>query len=102
MDSAAAKTCRTFCSLTPVSSRDRLGRRWVATDATRCALLMLPATTATQRITEYENARLKSPQKPAEGPLFEIVKSNRNPDDKKSPIAEFPTGECSAVLLLQT
>ena len=48
------------------------------------------------RITDYENARLKSPQKPAEGPLFEIVKSNRKPDDKKSPIADFPTGEYTA------
>jgi hypothetical protein len=48
------------------------------------------------RITDYENARLKSPQKPAEGPLFEIVKSNRKPDEKKSPITDFPTGEWTA------
>jgi hypothetical protein len=48
------------------------------------------------RISEYENARVKTPKKPAEGPLFEVIKSNRRPDDKSSAIAKLPNGECSA------
>jgi hypothetical protein len=57
------------------------------------------------RISEYENARVKTPKKPSEGPLFEVVKSNRRPDDKSSPIAKLPNGEsacrhfvCSKIL----
>ncbi|KAH5766119.1 hypothetical protein HBI16_151060 [Parastagonospora nodorum] len=42
------------------------------------------------RISEYENARVKTPKKPSEGPLFEVIKSNRRPDDKSSPIAKLP------------
>jgi hypothetical protein len=26
--------------------------------------------------------------------LFEVIKSNRRPDDKSSPIAHLPNGEC--------
>jgi hypothetical protein len=48
------------------------------------------------RISEYENARVKTPRKPLEGPLFEVIKSNRRPDDKSSPIAKLPNGECPA------
>jgi hypothetical protein len=44
------------------------------------------------RITEYENALKTSPRKPADGPLFEIVKSNKKPNDKSSPIANLPNG----------
>lgn len=50
------------------------------------------------RISEYENARVKTPKKPCEGPLFEVIKSNRRPDDKSSPIAKLPNGECSVCL----
>lgn len=42
------------------------------------------------RISEYENARIKTPRKLAEGPLFEVIKSNRKPDDKNSPIVKLP------------
>jgi hypothetical protein len=45
------------------------------------------------RISEYENARVKTPKKPSEGPLFEVIESNRRPDDKSSPIAKLPNGE---------
>jgi hypothetical protein len=48
------------------------------------------------RISEYENARVKTPKKPSEGPLFEVIKGNRKPDDKSSPIAKLPNGECRA------
>jgi hypothetical protein len=47
------------------------------------------------RISEYENARVKTPKRPSEGPLFEVIKSNRRPDDKSSPIAKLPNGECT-------
>ncbi|KAF5847300.1 hypothetical protein GGP41_000004 [Bipolaris sorokiniana] len=49
-----------------------------------------PSPPPRDRITEYENALANSPRKPADGPLFEVVKSNRNPDDKSSPIAKLP------------
>lgn len=44
------------------------------------------------RISEYENARVKTPKKPSEGPLFEVIKSTRKPDDKSSAIAKLPNG----------
>jgi hypothetical protein len=47
------------------------------------------------RISEYENACVKTPKLPAEGPLFEVIKSNRRPDDKSSAIAKLPNGKCS-------
>lgn len=48
---------------------------------------------ARDRISEYESARVKTPRKPAEGPLFEVIKSIRRPDDKSCPIAKLPNGE---------
>lgn len=45
------------------------------------------------RITEYENALSRSARKSPEGPLFEVLKSNRRPDDKSSPIANLPNGK---------
>ncbi|KAL6710230.1 hypothetical protein ACN47E_009176 [Coniothyrium glycines] len=42
------------------------------------------------RITEYENALRSSARKPTEAPLFEVIKSNRKPEDKSSPIAKLP------------
>jgi hypothetical protein len=41
------------------------------------------------RIDEYEKALVKSARK-ADGPLFEVVKSHRKPDDKSSPITGMP------------
>jgi hypothetical protein len=51
------------------------------------------------RISEYENARVKTPKKPSEGPLFEVVKSSRRPDDKSSAIAKLPNGEYSSSVI---
>jgi hypothetical protein len=51
-----------------------------------------PSPPPRDRITEYENALTSSPRKPADGPLFEIVKSNKKPSDKSSPIAKLPNG----------
>lgn len=45
------------------------------------------------RIAEYENALANSARKPAEAPLFEVIKSNRKPEDRSSPIAKLPNGE---------
>lgn len=42
------------------------------------------------RIDEYEKALTKSARKNPEGPLFEVIKTNRKPDDKRSPIAHLP------------
>ena len=42
------------------------------------------------RIDEYEKALSKSARKNPEVPLFEVIKSNRKPDDKRSPIACLP------------
>ena len=42
------------------------------------------------RIDEYEKALSKSARKNPEGPLFEVIKTNRKPDDKRSPIAHLP------------
>ncbi|KAH7394973.1 hypothetical protein DE146DRAFT_721029 [Phaeosphaeria sp. MPI-PUGE-AT-0046c] len=42
------------------------------------------------RISEYENARVKTPKKPSDGPLFEVIKSTRKPDDKSSAIVKLP------------
>src|SRR5690242_3098767 len=42
------------------------------------------------RIDEYEKALSKSARKNPEGPLFEVIKTVRKPDDKRSPIAHLP------------
>lgn len=42
------------------------------------------------RIDEYEKALSKSARKNPGGPLFEVIKSVRKPDDKRSPIAHLP------------
>ncbi|RYO68687.1 hypothetical protein AA0116_g1526 [Alternaria tenuissima] len=49
-----------------------------------------PSPPPRDRITEYENALKISPRKPADGPLFEIIKSNKKPSDKNSPISKLP------------
>ena len=43
------------------------------------------------RITEYERASTSSLKK-REGPGFEVIKKNRSPGDKRSPIQELPNG----------
>jgi len=48
------------------------------------------------RITEYENATSTSPRRRHEGPAFEVVKSTRQPGDKRSPIADLPNGTLTA------
>lgn len=42
------------------------------------------------RIDEYEKALSKSARKNPEGPLFEVIRTVRKPDDKRSPIAHLP------------
>jgi hypothetical protein len=92
MDSASSMTCRIPCSLTQVSCRA------TSADGNTLEPLGLRGSKAStppprDRISEYENARVKTPKKPAEGPLFEVIKSNRRPDDKSSAIAKLPNGE---------
>jgi hypothetical protein len=57
-----------------------------------------PSPPPRDRITEYENALKISPRKPADGPLFEIIKSNKKPSDKNSPISKLPNGVYNARL----
>ncbi|KAF2268767.1 hypothetical protein CC78DRAFT_509943 [Lojkania enalia] len=42
------------------------------------------------RIAEYESALINSSKKRPDGPLFEVIKTNRKSDDKSSPIAKLP------------
>ncbi|KAF3035220.1 hypothetical protein E8E12_003986 [Didymella heteroderae] len=42
------------------------------------------------RIDEYEKALSRSARKNPEAPLFEVIKTVRKPDDKRSPIAHLP------------
>ncbi|KAL5399216.1 hypothetical protein PMIN06_000962 [Paraphaeosphaeria minitans] len=42
------------------------------------------------RITEYENALVQTFKKRSHGPVFEVIKSARKPDDKSCPIAKLP------------
>ncbi|KAF2188221.1 hypothetical protein K469DRAFT_567143 [Zopfia rhizophila CBS 207.26] len=42
------------------------------------------------RIEEYENALAQSEKKRSDGPIFEVIKKNRKPDDKSSPISKLP------------
>lgn len=44
------------------------------------------------RITEYENALAQTPKKRHQGPVFEVIKSARKPDDKSCPIEKLPNG----------
>ncbi|KAL9088443.1 MAG: hypothetical protein Q9165_006167 [Trypethelium subeluteriae] len=49
-----------------------------------------PSPSPGNRITQYENAILTPPRSKSEGPLFEVIKTNRKPGDKRSPIARLP------------
>lgn len=52
-----------------------------------------PVSQSRNRIAEYENASQSStPRRRTEGPAFEVIKKNRKPGDKRSPIAELPNG----------
>ncbi|ORY16724.1 hypothetical protein BCR34DRAFT_475917 [Clohesyomyces aquaticus] len=42
------------------------------------------------KVAEYENALIESARKRSDGPIFEVIKKNRNPDDKSSPISRLP------------
>ncbi|KAF2736175.1 hypothetical protein EJ04DRAFT_490460 [Polyplosphaeria fusca] len=42
------------------------------------------------RIADYEAAVIQSTRKRSDGPLFEVVKSDRKPNDRSSPIATLP------------
>jgi len=51
-----------------------------------------PSTPSRDRITEYERASTPFSKKKPEGPVFEVIKKNRKPGDKRSPIADLPNG----------
>ena len=74
------------------SSRDR--------DADAAARLSPSSPPPRNRITEYENALAQTPKKRNQGPVFEVIKSARKPDDKSCPIAKLPNGESSQHLVV--
>ncbi|SMR61546.1 unnamed protein product [Zymoseptoria tritici ST99CH_3D1] len=49
-----------------------------------------PSPPAYNRIVEYEQAATPSARKKDEGPVFEVVKKARSPNDKRSPIQDLP------------
>lgn len=49
-----------------------------------------PLRSAKNRIEEYEKASTPPIGKKKEGPAFEVIKKQRDPDDNRSPIAELP------------
>lgn len=51
-----------------------------------------PSPPARNRIAEYEKASTP-PVRKREGPAFEVIKKQRSPNDKRSPILELPNGE---------
>ena len=51
-----------------------------------------PSPSPGDRISQYENAVANTPRSKIEGPAFEVIKTNRKPGDKKSPIAYLPNG----------
>lgn len=52
-----------------------------------------PSPPAYNRIVEYEQAATPSARKKDEGPVFEVVKKARSPNDKRSPIQDLPNGK---------
>jgi hypothetical protein len=52
-----------------------------------------PSPPAYNRIVEYEQAAVPSARKKDEGPVFEVVKKVRSPNDKRSPIQDLPNGK---------
>ena len=49
-----------------------------------------PLRTAKNRIEEYEQASTPPVARKREGPAFEVIKKQRDPEDNRSPIAELP------------
>lgn len=72
-------------------SRNSSPRR-VAADIDDAARLNQGSPSSWTKIVEYENALVHTPRKKPEGPLFEVIKKKRNPDDKSCPIEKLPNG----------
>lgn len=70
-------------------SRNSSPRR-VAADIDDAARLNQGSPSSWTKIVEYENALVHTPRKKPEGPLFEVIKKKRNPDDKSCPIEKLP------------
>lgn len=51
-----------------------------------------PSHVQRNRIDEYEKASTPPVGRKREGPAFEVIKKQRAPGDKRSPIAELPNG----------
>jgi hypothetical protein len=62
-------------------------------DAQHAARLSPTSPSPRNRIEEYENALTRSAKKLVDGPVIEVIKKNRKPDDENCPIANLPNGE---------
>ncbi|KAF1993239.1 hypothetical protein P154DRAFT_82571 [Amniculicola lignicola CBS 123094] len=72
---------------TPPSSSSSPERVSDADEATR---LSPTSPSPRNRIAEYENVSSQPSRSRSEGPFFEVIKSNRKPGDKSSPILTLP------------
>ncbi|KAF2083919.1 hypothetical protein K490DRAFT_50411 [Saccharata proteae CBS 121410] len=84
-------------SLPAILHEDGRGDEAVAVDEDTAAVDELSQTRLSQnsplprnRIIDHENALSPSPQKKSDGPAFEVIKKQRKPGDKHSPIANLP------------
>lgn len=62
----------------------------VAIDPDEAARLSQTSPSPRNRIAEYENALAQSERKRFDGPIFEVIKKTRKPDDNSSPITKLP------------
>lgn len=58
-----------------------------------------PSPPARNRIAEYEQASTP-PVRRREGPVFEVIKRSRGPNDKRSPIQDLPNGPYKSCLFV--
>ena len=56
-----------------------------------------PSPSPGNRISRYENAIVTPPRLKSDGPAFEVIKTNRKPGDKISPVAQLPNGGTSVI-----
>ena len=52
-----------------------------------------PTPAVRNRVSEYESASSVAARSRLDGPVFQVIKTPRQPGDKRSPIADLPNGE---------
>jgi hypothetical protein len=69
-----------------------LSHRRVAADLYESTPLSQTSPSPGNRIVEYEKSVAQLIRKKSDGPVFEVIKNARRPDDKSSPITSLPNG----------